>query len=94
MNKIEVAKLYYQDWATEFTIFNINQSIAIKKHEPFMVLGYEDVELVSMMKVYQKIHILTSQGLKCWFFIDLEKHGHLMHKLNTEAPDTIHSPCK
>lgn len=98
INKIEIGKLYYQFWSNEITLQNDGNCI-IKKYEPFMILDYQDVNLdhlshIPKNKEYQKIHILTSQGLKTWFFIDKSRFHELIHEFTIESPNALGIPSK
>jgi len=88
INEIEIGKLYYQDWAEELTLCDHGIYTQIKKYEPFMILTCDYLTLSSK---YQKIDILTSQGVKIWFYVDVSKKSDIIHRFNTETPDTLNS---
>jgi hypothetical protein len=88
INEIEIGKLYYQDWAEELTLCDHGIYTQIKKYEAFMILTCDYLTPDSR---YQKIDILTSQGVKIWFYIDVSKKSDIIHRFNTETPDTLNS---
>lgn len=88
INEIEIGKLYYQDWAVEITLYDHEIYTQIKKYEPFMILA---CDYLTPCGKYQKIDILTSQGLKFWFYVDISKKFNIIHRFNAEAPNTLHS---
>jgi hypothetical protein len=87
-NEMEVGKLYYQDWIAEITLFDNGNYAKIKKHEPFMILACNYLTPDSR---YKKIDILTSQGVKIWFYVDVSKKSDVIHRFNTETPDTLNN---
>lgn len=88
INEIEIGKLYYQDWAEELTLCDHDIYTQIKKYEPFMILT---CDYLTPCGKYQKIDILTSQGVKIWFYIDVSKKSDIIHRFNTETSDTLNS---
>lgn len=88
INEIEIGKLYYQDWAEELTLCYHGIYTQIKKYEPFMILT---CDYLTPCSKYQKIDILTSQGVKIWFYVDVSKKYDIIHRFNTETPDTLNS---
>ena len=88
INEIEIGKLYYQDWTEELTLCDHDIYTQIKKYEPFMILT---CDYLTPCGKYQKIDILTSQGVKIWFYVDVSKKSDIIHRFNTETPDTLNS---
>ena len=95
MKTIEAGKLYYQDWTMELSLqLSFDKITTIKKYEPFMVLSCENINLTNEKKFYQKIDILTSKGLKAWFYISLDKENDNIHKITTDTPIALNSTPK
>jgi hypothetical protein len=92
MKTIEVGKLYYQDWTTELSLqHSFDKITTIKKYEPFMILA---CDYITPSGKYQKIDILTSKGLKIWFYISSDKENNNIHKITTDTPIALHSTPK